>query len=228
MSLDYQLLPKSAIFLPLIGWLVGGITALAFYLSDLCLPQTSAIILSVICGVFITGGFHEDGFADVCDGFGGGWDKPQILNIMKDSQIGTYGALGLILILLLKISLLSAHQPGSIPLLLIASHSLSRLAPLLVMFRYDYARSEISKSSAAVFKPKIRHLCFACTIALLPFLLLSFQSLLSVIPVLIANWLFGRYCFRHIGGYTGDCLGASQQISETVFYVSITAIWTSI
>lgn len=225
---DYKLLPQAAVYLPAIGWLIGGGSALSFCLSDLLWPQTVSVIISIIAGILMTGAFHEDGFADVCDGFGGGWDKQHILAIMKDSQIGTYGATGLILMLLLKISLLSSMLASSIPLQLLAGHSISRLPPLLLMRRYTYARTDTSKSGTAVFKPGDGDLLFSAGLALLPFTWLPAYSLLTVIPILMVTWCLGHYFNRHIGGYTGDCLGASQQIAETVFYLSITALWTFI
>jgi adenosylcobinamide-GDP ribazoletransferase len=225
---DYKLLPQAAVYLPAIGWLIGGGSALSYCLADLLWPQTVSVIISIIAGILLTGAFHEDGFADVCDGFGGGWDKQHILAIMKDSQIGTYGAAGLSLMLLLKISLLSSMPASSIPLQLLAGHSISRLPPLLLMRRYTYAGTEGSKSGTAVFKPGNGDLLFSAGLALLPFIGLPAYSLLTVIPILVVTWLLGRYFNRHIGGYTGDCLGASQQIAETVFYLSITALWTFI
>ena len=136
-TLDYKQLPQAAVYLPLIGWLVGGICALVFYLADLLWPQTTAVILALIAGILLTGALHEDGFADVCDGFGGGMDKQRILEIMKDSHIGVYGFLGLLLMLLLKISVLSAMPAAAVPLVLLAGHSISRLSPLLLMQRYE-------------------------------------------------------------------------------------------
>jgi len=227
-TLDYKLLPQAAVYLPAVGWLVGGASALSYWLSDLLWPPTAAVIVSIIAGILMTGAFHEDGFADVCDGFGGGWGKQHILTIMKDSQIGTYGAVGLILMLMLKIGLLSSMPTSWVPLQLLAGHSISRLPPLLLMRRYDYARTDNSKSGTAVFKPQNKDLLFSAGLAFLPFIWLPVYALLTVIPILIITWRLGRYFNRHIGGYTGDCLGASQQIAETVFYLSITAIWTFI
>ena len=226
--LDYQKLPQSSIYLPVIGWLVGSVCALSFYLAALLWPPLTAAICALIVGVLLTGAFHEDGFADVCDGFGGGWGKERILEIMKDSVIGAYGAIGLIMLFLLKISLLSAMPLASIPWLLIAGHSLSRLPPLLLMHQYSYARATDSKGGAAVFKPDKLNLLYAACLALLPLLLLPVGYWWAVLPVVVANWLLGRYFYRHIGGYTGDCLGASQQVAETVFYLSVSALWTFI
>ena len=209
------------------GWSVASRLS-SFYLADLLWPQATAVILALIIGIFLTGAFHEDGFADVCDGFGGGWGKQRILEIMKDSYIGVYGVLGLLLIFLLKISLLGGLFAAAVPLVLLAGHSISRLPPLLLMQRYDYARNNDSKAAGAVYKPNLQELAVATVIALLPLALLPALCVLAIIPVLGVNWYLGRYFYRYIGGYTGDCLGASQQIAETVFYLSVSALWTFI
>ena len=227
-KMDYNQLPQAIVYLPMVGWLVGGITASSFYLADLLWPQATAVILALITGVFLTGAFHEDGFADVCDGFGGGCSKQRILEIMKDSTIGVYGALGLLLIFLLKISLLGGMVPAAVPLVLLAGHSISRLSPLLLMQGYNYARNNDSKAACAVYKPNLQELAVATVIALLPLALLPALCALAIIPVLGVNWYLGRYFHRYIGGYTGDCLGASQQIAETVFYLNVSALWTFI
>ena len=227
-TLDYKQLPQATVYFPLVGWLVGGITASSFYLADMLWPQVTAVILALIVGVFLTGAFHEDGFADVCDGFGGGWGKQRILEIMKDSYIGVYGVLGLVLIFLLKISLLGSMLAAAVPVVLLAGHSISRLSPLLLMYHYNYARNNDSKAAGAVYKPNLQELAVATVIALLPLVLLPAVCLLAIIPVLGVNWCLGRYFYRYIGGYTGDCLGASQQIAETVFYLSVSALWTFI
>lgn len=227
-SLDTKKLPQASVYLPAIGWLVGGLSASAFYLAELLWPQTTAAIIAIIIGILITGAFHEDGFADVCDGFGGGYGRQSILDIMKDPQVGTYGAVGLLLMLSLKISLLGDMPAAEAPKVLLAGHCISRLTPLLLMRNYSYARTENSKGGAAAYRPAIGDLMFASGSALLPFALLPAACLAAIVPVLITALLLGRYFNRHIGGYTGDCLGASQQITETVFYLGISALWTSI
>jgi len=97
-----EFINKSSRYFPLVGMVVGGIGALGYFGSQFVLPIDIAIIISMIATVWITGAFHEDGFADVCDGFGGGWTKEKILTIMKDSRLGTFGVSGLIFILGLK------------------------------------------------------------------------------------------------------------------------------
>jgi adenosylcobinamide-GDP ribazoletransferase len=227
-SQDYTKLPQAVLYLPLVGWLVGGITAASFYLADFLWAQATAVISALIIGIFVTGAFHEDGFADVCDGFGGGWGKQRIMEIMKDSYIGVYGVIGLLLIFLLKISLLDGMFAAAVPLVLLAGHSISRLPPLLLMYHYNYARTYDSKSQGAVYKPNPGELTFATVIALLPLMLLPVLCVSAIIPVLVVNFYLGHYFHRRIGGYTGDCLGASQQIAETVFYLSVSALWTFI
>jgi adenosylcobinamide-GDP ribazoletransferase len=223
---NYRRLPQASICLPLVGWLIGGLTGLGFYLANLVWPQTVAVIVALSCGVLLTGAFHEDGFADACDGFGGGYGKQQILEIMKDSRIGTYGTLGLVLLMALKISLLSTLPAASVPMLLLTGHSISRLPPLLLMQQYAYARSDSSKGSSAVYQPSGHELLFAGAIALLPLLMLPLVCSLAIFFIGVVNWRLGKYFNRHIGGYTGDCLGASQQAAECVFYLSISALWT--
>lgn len=222
---DYTKLPQATIYLPLVGWVVGAVTALSFYLANLLWQQVIAVILALIVGIFLTGAFHEDGFADVCDGFGGGWGKQRIMEIMKDSFIGVYAVIGLIFILLLKISILSTLPTTTVPFVLFSGHSISRLFPLLLMQRYNYVRETDSKAAVAVYKPARRQLILATIVALIPLLLLPLICLLSIIPLLLGNVFLGRYFYRHIGGYTGDCLGASQQLTETIFYLSISALW---
>jgi Cobalamin-5-phosphate synthase len=119
--------------------------------------------------------------------------------------------------LLLKISVLAAMPIAATPLVLLAGHSISRLSPLLLMQRYTYVRGQGSKASAAVYQPDFKELAFATMIALSPLVLLPSWCVLAIIPTLISTILLGHYFYRRIDGYTGDCLGASQQVAETIF-----------
>lgn len=224
-TLDHRRLPEAILYLPLVGWLVGSISAFGFYLALSLWPLSTAIILALLVGILTTGALHEDGFADVCDGFGGGWGKHRILEIMKDSHIGVYGVLGLLLLILLKFTTLSSLPAVAIPLILIAGHSISRLMPLLLMHKLDYARDDQSKSAAAIYRPNRQQLAVAGCCALLPILLLPPLCVLAIIPVLLSTVFLGKYFYRHIGGYTGDCLGASQQVAEVIFYLSVSTLW---
>ena len=120
-------------YFPLIGWLVGGVCALVYTLAAGIWPAAVAVVLSIVAGVLLTGALHEDGLADSCDGFGGGWNRDQVLGIMKDPRIGNYAALGLILVLLLKavtLTQLAAHGNELVVVALLLAHSASRLLVL--------------------------------------------------------------------------------------------------
>jgi adenosylcobinamide-GDP ribazoletransferase len=237
---DY--LNKASRYFPLIGWIVGGICFGIYYLSSIVFSVEIALILSIIAGILTTGAFHEDGFADVCDGFGGGWTKEKILLIMKDSAIGAYGAIGLVLLFLLKfqslVQLINNAQVFDfgiwnlnfgILLLFIAVHSVSRLAAVSIVFTHQYSREDASSKSKPIAQNFTwKEVVGASFFGLLPLVVLSFfqwQLLMALVPVFIARFFLARYFQKWIDGYTGDCLGATQQVCEVVFYLSIIAIW---
>lgn len=224
-SLDYAYLPQASVFLPMIGWLIGGCAAMVFYGAVLYWSKLTALILSVCVTVLLTGGFHEDGFIDVCDGFGAGANKERVLSIMKDSFIGSYALVGLVLLFALKFSVLLELPNDSLPFVLLAAHSLSRFAPLYLMYRYDYVRFENNKVGFAVYRPNIKQLGFAALCAMLPLLTLPPWSSVAIFTVMFVTDILGCYFYRRIGGYTGDCLGATQQISEIIFYLTVSALW---
>lgn len=230
---DY--LNKATRYFPFIGWIVGSISFLAFYLFSFFLSTEIAVILAIITSILTTGAFHEDGFADVCDGFGGGWTKEKILMIMKDSAIGAYGAIGLVLLFLLKFKLLSesillfTNNILLIFLLFISAHSLSRLAAISIIFTHEYSREDASSKSKPIAKQytwkEVFGSFFFGLIPLLVFSYFDLKFLLAIIPVFITRYFLARYFQKWIDGYTGDCLGATQQVCEVVFYLSILFLW---
>src|SRR5574343_1168687 len=124
-------LNRSARYFPAVGMLVGGIGALV-YLGALQLwPQPVAVLLSMAATIYATGAFHEDGLADTVDGLGGGWDKLRILEIMKDSRVGSYGVIAMGLALVGKFALLTALDRATVPLALLAAHVLSRFCAVV-------------------------------------------------------------------------------------------------
>mgnify|MGYP000660450424 CR=1 FL=1 len=183
----------------------------------------------MIATIYLTGAFHEDGFADSCDGFGGGWEKSQVLTIMKDSRVGTYGIVGLLLIIGLKFLVLLELQQVSTELMLfglLCGHSLSRLMPSLIMQRYGYVSDLGTSKSQSVTSVKLSHsemLLSAVPVVILLVWVWSFNFLLAVGVTLLVTLSLGQYFQRRIGGYTGDCLGAVQQVCEVVFYLFILA-----
>ncbi len=237
---DY--LNKASRYFPFIGWIVGGISFAVYYFSSILFSHDIAIILAIIAGILTTGAFHEDGFADVCDGFGGGWTKEKILIIMKDSAIGAYGAIGLVLLFLLKFQILSQlvndsqnhqfiiyHLPFTIFLLFVSAHSISRLAAISIVFTHQYSREDASSKSKPIAQSYTwREVFGALFFGLLPLVLLfcfQWQLLLVILPVFTTRFFLARYFQKWIDGYTGDCLGATQQVCEVVFYLSIIGIW---
>lgn len=216
-----EILNRSTRYFPFIGWIVGGIGAAVFYGLQFVFPPELAIMLSMLATIFVTGAFHEDGFADFCDGFGGGYTKEKILTIMKDSRIGTYGSVGLFGILATKFMSLHSIDLVMVPLILLAGHSLSRLMPVAVIFTSEYARADLeSKSKPIGKKGKTIDLLMAIFFGLsgLAFLPLQFSAII-VAALLLVTVVFRKYITGKLGGYTGDCLGALQQLSEVLFYL---------
>jgi len=216
-----EMLNRSTRYFPFIGWIVGGIGAAVFYGLQFVFPPELAILLSMLVTVFVTGAFHEDGFADFCDGFGGGYTKEKILTIMKDSRIGTYGSVGLVGMLAAKFMSLHAISTVTVPLIILAGHALSRLMPILVIYSSEYSRDDATSKTKPIGK-KGKGIDFVLSVffglAFLAFLPLTYS--LAILPVLvITTFVFKSYIARKIGGYTGDCLGALQQIAEVEFYL---------
>ena len=232
-----SMINKSTRYFSFIGYIVGGIASVSFLAGNFLFGLYPGIVLSLIASVLTTGAFHEDGFADTCDGFGGGWTREKILIIMKDSRIGVYGAIGLVLLFALKIAILSVVLPVQINqylvvfLILISGNSISRFLSSALIYWLPYAReTDDSKSKPVAGSMSIASLIFSFLIAMLPFLLLAYFTFnywvfLSLGPLIYTIYWLGKYFKKWIGGYTGDCLGAAQQMAESVFYFSIVAIW---
>ena len=216
-------LNSSSKYLPLIGWLVGGISGVTLILFSLILPLELAVIISMGISILITGAFHEDGFADFCDGFGGGWTRDKILIIMKDSRIGAFGVIGMIMLLLTKFISLTEIPLNILPVSMLAGHTLSRYSSVLLIFTHEYVRDDQESKTKPIGKSiKNKELIFASVTGLLPFILFPSAGFLVIIPaVLMIKFLFARYTKKRIGGYTGDCLGALQQLTEGSFYIFI-------
>ena len=233
-SEDY--LNKATRYFPLIGIIVGTISFFIFWLSSLIFNVYISVIFSLGAGILITGAFHEDGLADTFDGFGGGWTKDKILEIMKDSRIGTYGIISLITILLLKMfgltSLFSqitniypAKHELLIFLIFITYHSLSRLSAINIVFTSKYSTDDSKSKSKPVAKNNTYvEILISYFWGLLPLIFLSYfipQFLFVILFIGLLSILSSRYFTKHLDGYTGDCLGAVEQLSEAVKFNNI-------
>jgi len=224
-----EILNKSTKYFPFTGWIVGGFGAFVFYVSQFVLPLSISVIFSMISTILLTGAFHEDGFADSCDAFGGGWSKQKILEIMKDSRIGTYGTVGLIFILAIKyFALLNVHIE-QIPFVLFAAHALSRYSATGMIFFSKYARDDATSKTKPVGKKLssgdfLLALIFGSTPLLVFSYMHSYWYLLIMATIIPVIYFLKRYFEKWIDGFTGDALGATQQISEIVFYLAYIVI----
>ncbi|WP_338770563.1 adenosylcobinamide-GDP ribazoletransferase [Massilia sp. METH4] len=219
-------------YFPLVGLVVGAAAAAVYWAAVQVLPSAVAVLLSTAAGIYLTGAFHEDGFADTCDGLGGGMTRERALEIMKDSRIGAYGAIGIIMLLAVKCAAL-AHLPplGAVAALCVA-HPLSRLMAASLIWKMDYARSEgKAKPMAQQMTGGEFAIALACCVpAVLAAMLLGWLEWRSIAlgiaaMALVTLW-FGRKLRQRLGGYTGDGLGAVQQLTEAAFYLCVLARWS--
>lgn len=213
-------------YLPLVGLLIGLVAA-AVLLAAVGLSPVVAALLSTAATCLLTGALHEDGLADTLDGAGAGGDVARRLAIMRDSRIGTYGALGLGLTLALKVASLAAMSPGLAALALVTGHGLSRLSAVLVIATSCYARESGTGGFTASGLRGVG-LALALGTGIVGLLLLwpvaGAGGMLAALGGLIIGHGLARGLFeRQLGGYTGDGLGATQQLSELGLYLGLLA-----
>lgn len=237
-----SLLRASAGYFPAIGMLVGAVSAASYYLSVQLLPQQEghffvAAVLACMASASLTGAFHEDGLADLADALGGYVSREKSLEIMKDSRIGSYGALALILVLSLKLALLSmlAHLGLSMVLLVIfLAHVVSRFLPLLIIWKLphigDSAHSKSKPLADAISNTALLVALCWCALCIVGVALIAGWNFVSVLvggvclSVLMLSWML-RMLRRRLGGFTGDALGATQQLCEVGFYFGVLVAW---
>lgn len=225
----------AAAFAPWVGVVLGIFAAGALNLFTWQLPVLPATALVVALLVWMTGALHEDGFADFCDGFGTERDRETTLAIMRDPRAGVFGVTGLILLLLLKVSLLAALVDGlpfaAVPPVVIVAFSVSRFVAVSFMQTMDYARTDDEAARGRRLSARMSPPWFAVASlgGLLPLLAAAAWvswTLLWVVPVLLLIRLWFAASFRQrLNGYTGDALGAVQQIAEVAVYLSVAIIW---
>jgi len=221
---DPEDLQRAAAWFPLVGWLVGAVAAGVWWAAVQVWPPMVASGLSLAVTLLLTGAFHEDGFADVCDGFGGGYTKERVLEIMRDSRVGAFGAIGVVMILGLKWQTVAVLPVTTGAAVLFAGHAVSRAAAVSLMAVLPYVRDPAGKAKPLATELGGGRLVTALVCGFAPVVLLPARCAWSVAAVAVVWWLLGRWFRRRIGGYTGDCLGAAQQATEVVFYLSVTAL----
>ena len=240
-------LRASAAHFPGIGMLVGAVAAAVYAVLDALLPATLytplvAAVFSTLATVLLTGGFHEDGLADVADGLGGSYDRERSLEIMKDSRVGAFGALALVLALLGKVALLALlgsvegapadgeaapFSAGYVCAALWLGHVVSRALPLLLIRLLPHVGDTATSKS----KPLADQIssgslliafiwCFSA-LALASIAFNAINLIVSCIFAVVALLTLLRFFKRRLQGFTGDCLGATQQVCEIAFYLGL-------
>ncbi len=227
-SADPLELAISTRYFPLVGFVVGTLLALCLWCVQLILPDSVAVILMLVLAVCLTGALHEDGLADVVDSFGAfGLDNK--LSIMRDSRVGTYGALALILLVLLKFVTvweLAQINVSSCLLAVVSAHVLSRWSSVWLMARANYIRAVTANKNIADNVNNAR-LIESTLCVLVVFLPLAWLVSPLVYLLLLLAWLVSVACVhrfnRLFGGITGDCIGAANQLVELSVYIAVLA-----
>jgi len=243
------MLRASAGHFPGVGVLVGFLVAVFTAGLLMALPPTGfatlvAAALGTVLGVLITGAFHEDGLADVADGLGGSADRDRALLIMKDSRVGAFGAIAVVLALLTKVALLAMLGDVNGPLMVAAlfmAHVASRTWPLLTIRILphvgDAAGSKSKPLADQISGAALRTGFIWCLLALALVLYMQaatnfialnltdeglLHALINAMAASLLAWgLMARWFWRRLGGFTGDCLGATQQVCELAFYLGL-------
>lgn len=222
------------------GTIGGGVLWLSLQLW----PPLVAVLLSTITTIWLTGAFHEDAVADVCDGFGGGWHREQILEIMKDSRVGAYGVVGVVLVIATKVASLSVLAAGggtgavTAPLLpagvggwgaLIAGHTIARWSSLPLIWKLPYVRPVENAARPGAGRPFAdgvttgRLVAATLVTVLVSALLFGWLGVAAMLAGVGVTMAAGQYFRRRIGGITGDTLGATNQVVEVSVYLVLAA-----
>lgn len=223
-------LAQAAALMPLVGVVVGLVSSILLFIAlGLGLPPLVAAAAAVLASILLSGALHEDGLADVADGFGGGLGKARKLEIMRDSRIGSYGVIAIGLSLILRVALIAeiaeqALSSWEIAAALIAAHTLGRGLLPSVMAALPLARGD--GLAARADRPGGRTAGLALLLSLVIAVLCLgpaagiLAAVTSGFAVVIMAWL----ARRQIGGYTGDVLGAAEQFGEIAALAAITAV----
>jgi adenosylcobinamide-GDP ribazoletransferase len=238
---DDGLLARATPYFPLVGLVVGAGGGAVFWAASLGWPAAVGAACATGATVWLTGAFHEDALADSADGFGGGWGREQVLAIMQDSRVGSYGAVAVALAVAARVAALAgigaADGAGAGVRALVAAHVLARWSSLPLIWGYPYVRAGESKGrpfAAAVTTARLlggTALALAVVVPVLglPALGGSAARTAACLAAAVAvTALAGRYFRRRLGGITGDCLGAANQFVELAVYLVLAFRWRGI
>jgi adenosylcobinamide-GDP ribazoletransferase len=219
-GLDPARLNRASAWFPAVGLFVGGMAALCYVLVVAHLGRPLTALVIVLLTVLITGGLHEDGLADCADAFGGGWTREDRLRILKDSRIGSFAAIALIFSLSSRAILLTTLPAGSVVRYMISAQILARWTPLPLSALLQPARRQEGQGSRIAGGVSWFTVALGTALTLVPvgcFLRLSAWQPFVAVSAIVA--LSGVYYQRRLGGITGDCMGATIQISEIAVYL---------
>ena len=225
-------LARSLKYFPAVGICIGIVSAAIWLLADRIWGDTMAALLAVAASAIISGALHEDGLADTADAFGGGWSVEKRLAIMKDSRIGTYGALALGFDVLLRVVALAALPPWAGAAALVGCHALARTTPAVVLSRLSYSGDTATMKAAYAESPlrtgEKRLLAIIAAAAMLPLACISVKAAIAGLALgAVAAAGLAIWSRKLIGGYTGDVLGAIEQVFEIGFLVGVAAVLSS-
>ncbi len=222
-------LSRCAKYFPAVGICVGLVSAGVLLLAGAVWSPVIAALLAVMASIIVTGALHEDGLADTADGFGGGWSVEKRLAIMKDSRIGAYGTLALMFGIALRVTALADMPLWIGAAALIAAHAAARITPAFVMnalpYAGDTAAMKVSYADAPVSANDMWFALIVVVGALVPLAVVSISSVISglllgtILAAAIALW-----ARKLIDGYTGDVLGAIEQMFEIGFLLGVAAV----
>jgi adenosylcobinamide-GDP ribazoletransferase len=213
-------LSRAIKFFPLVGLVIGSGAVLLQRLALHHFSRPPAALAVLIYLVLITGCFHEDGLADSADGFGGGWNRDQILIIMKDSRIGSYGATALVLSLLTRYLLLASLPLEHFAAYIVSSQVLCRWSSLPLSYLLPPAREQDGQGARIARLTSRSSLIIATLVSFaVAAFLLRWSAIAPILIAILTMALSGWFYFRKIGGVTGDCFGATNQLTEIAVYV---------
>lgn len=215
-------LAASTPYFPAVGIVVGLVASSAYFIGYIGWGPNLAALFAIAAGILATGAFHEDGLADSADGIGGSFDIEKKLAIMRDSRVGTYGSVALILVVLAKVLVLTPVEAIRVPAILITAHVVARWSSLPMIYDNNYVREQGSGKPFAA--TVTRHRLIAASVFTLLCVIVCVQLqavsviLIAILAVLVSRW----YLHRKLGGITGDVLGAVNSITELLVYMILT------
>jgi len=208
-------LARSMSFFPLAGLIIGFILAVGYYLFLFLFSGALVLWLTIGLLALLTRGLHLDGFADTMDGLGSGGPREKILEVMRDSRIGAFGVISLILLIGAKYLALDQIPSPSIPYTLILMAVMGRNAMVLVCYRSPYARSEGGLAKPFTENLGVREVTFSSLSAFgIALLTMGIKGILVFLGICLFSLVYRFFFIKKLGGVTGDILGAANELAE--------------